>query len=73
LHTAIEAYLMMDAILKRMSKECPGTPAITIFDSILTNMPEAIQPILRILIEELTKFVGYQPRIGIDNYSMNLK
>lgn len=63
----IEAHLMLDVIVKRISKELPGTVIMTIHDSILTVTGiDNTEGIKQIMVEELTKFVGYEPRIAIE-------
>jgi hypothetical protein len=64
---SIESHLMLDLILKRIYKELPGTIAITIHDSIMTGvLTDNVKSIKKIMIEELTYFVGFQPQIKID-------
>ncbi len=60
----IESYLMLDVILKRIYKELPGTIAVTIHDSIMTGiLTNNIEAVKKIMIEELTSFVGFPPKI----------
>jgi hypothetical protein len=64
---SIESHLMLDLILKRIYKELPGTIAITIHDSIMTGvLTDNVESVKKIMIEELTYFVGFQPQIKID-------
>jgi hypothetical protein len=60
---SIESYLILDVILKRIYKELPGTIAITIHDSIMTNN---VEPVLKIMKDELTFFIGFEPKIEIE-------
>jgi hypothetical protein len=60
---SIESYLILDVILNRIYKELPGTIAITIHDSIMTNN---VEPVLKIMKEELTFFIGFEPKIEIE-------
>lgn len=63
----IEAYLMLDVILKRIYKELPGVVAITIHDSIMTGiLTNNVDAVRKIMIEEFTKFVGFSPQIKIE-------
>lgn len=60
---SIESYLILDVIMKRIYKELPGTIAITIHDSIMTNN---VEPVLKIMKDELTFFIGFEPKIEIE-------
>jgi len=63
----IESYLMLDIILKRIYKELPGTIAITVHDSIMTGvLTNNVEAVKKIMIEELTFFVGFRPQINIE-------
>jgi hypothetical protein len=63
----IESYLMLDIILKRIYKELPGTIAVTVHDSIMTGvLTNNVEAVRKIMIEELTFFVGFQPQIKIE-------
>lgn len=63
----IEAYLMLDVILKRIYRELPGTVAITIHDSIMTGvLTNNVEAVRKIMVEELTYFVGSPPQIKIE-------
>jgi len=54
-------------ILKRIYKELPGTIAITIHDSIMTGiLTNNVKSVLKIMKEELTKFIGASPQIKIE-------
>lgn len=64
----VEAYLMLDVILKRIYKELPGTVAITIHDSIMTGiLTDNVNAVRKIMVEELTKFTGFRPQIKIED------
>ena len=64
----IEAFLMLDVILKRIYKELPGVVAITIHDSVLTGiLTNDINAVREIMVEELTKFTGFRPQIKIED------
>lgn len=66
----IESYLMLDVILKRIYKELPGTIAITIHDSIMTGiLTNNVEAIKNIITEEMTFFIGFEPKIKIENES----
>jgi len=63
----IESYLMLDVILKRIYKELPGTIAITIHDSVMTGiLTNNVEAVRKIMTEELTYFVGFSPKIKIE-------
>ena len=63
----IESYLMLDVILKRIYKELPGTIAITIHDSVMTGvLTNNVEAVRKIIIEELTFFVGFPPQVKIE-------
>ncbi|MDP3445939.1 MAG: hypothetical protein Q8T08_24020, partial [Ignavibacteria bacterium] len=63
----IESHLILDVILKRIYKELPGTIAITVHDSIMTGaITNNVEAISKIMIEELTFFVGFAPNIKIE-------
>ena len=63
----IESYLMLDIILKRIYKELPGTIAVTVHDSIMTGiLTNNVEAVRKIIIDELTSFVGFQPQIKIE-------
>lgn len=65
----IESYLMLDVILKRIYREHPGTIAITIHDSIMTGiLTNNVEEVTKIMNEELTRFVGFEPKVVIENY-----
>lgn len=64
----IEAYLMLDIILKRIYKELPGTIAITIHDSIMTGiLTNNVEAVRKIMIDEFEYFVGFPPQIKIED------
>lgn len=64
---SIESYLMLDVILKRIYKELPGTIAITIHDSVMTGvLTNNVEVVKKIIIEEMTFFVGYPPQIKLE-------
>lgn len=63
----IESYLMLDVILKRIYRELPGTIAMTIHDSIMTGiLTNNVEEVRKIMEEELTFFVGFAPKIKIE-------
>ena len=70
----IEAFLMLDVILKRIYKELPGVVAITIHDSVLTGiLTNDINAVRKIMVEELTKFTGFRPQIKIEENNRILR
>ncbi len=63
----MESYLMLDVVMKRIYRELPNVVAITIHDSIMTGvMTNNVVAVRRILIEELTNFVGFRPNVIIE-------
>jgi hypothetical protein len=70
----IESYLILDLILKRIYRELPGTIAITIHDSIMTGiLTDDAEAVRKIMVEELTSFVGFSPKIKIEDYRSYLE
>lgn len=70
----IESYLMLDVILKRIYKELPGTIAVTVHDSIMTGvLTNNVESVRKIMIEELTYFVGFTPNIKIEGNIEGIK
>lgn len=66
----IESHLILDVVLKRIHREMPGVVAITIHDSIMTGMlTNNVEALKKILIEELTKFVGFRPQVSLEAYN----
>ncbi len=64
----IEAYLMLEVVLKRISRELPDTIAITIHDSIMTGvLTNNVKAVKNIISEELKNFVNYPPKIKIED------
>ena len=71
---SIESFLMLDVILKRIYKEHPGVIAITIHDSIMTGiLTDEVEAVRKIMIEELNSFVGFSPKIEIEDYERYLE
>jgi len=62
---SIESYLILDIILRRIYKELPGVPAISIHDSIMTTA-DNVEAVHKIMLDELRAFVGYEPRIEVE-------
>lgn len=63
----IESYLMLDIVLKRIYQELPGTIAVTVHDSIMTGvLTNNVEAVRKIIIEELTFFIGFQPQIKVE-------
>lgn len=63
----MEAYLMLDVIVKRIYRELPGVVAITIHDSIMTGvLTNNVEAVKNIITEELTNFVGFRPNVSIE-------
>jgi hypothetical protein len=70
----IESYLMLDRILKRIYKELPGTIAVTVHDSIMTGiLTNNVEAVRKIMIDELTSFVGFPPKIKIEEKKGDIK
>jgi len=65
---SIESYLILEVILKRIYRELPGVVAITIHDSVMTGiLTNNVEAVRSIMIEELTAFVGFAPKIKIEH------
>jgi hypothetical protein len=65
----IESYLMLDVVLKRIYRELPGVIAITIHDSIMTGiLTDDVEAVRKIMADELANFVGFAPKIEIEDY-----
>lgn len=63
----IESYLMLDIILKRIYRELPDTIAITVHDSVMTGiLTNNVEAVKNIMTEELNAFVGFPPKIKIE-------
>jgi len=63
----MEAYLMLDVIVKRIYRELPGVVAITIHDSIMTGvLTNNVEAVKNIITEELTNFVGFRPNVSLE-------
>ena len=60
----IEAEGVLNHCCKRIDKEYPNAPIFTIHDSVLTTM-EYQKNVQRIMNEELTKFVGFPPKLSL--------
>jgi hypothetical protein len=70
----IESYLMLDVILKRIYKELPGTIAVTVHDSIMTGiLTNNVEAVRKIMIDELTFFIGFQPQIKIEGINEEIR
>lgn len=66
----IESHLILDVVLKRIYRELPGVVAITIHDSIMTGvLTNDVEAVKNILIEDLTKFVGFRPQVSLEIYN----
>jgi hypothetical protein len=58
---------MLDIILKRIYKELPDTIAITVHDSVMTGiLTNNVEAVKNIMTEELNSFVGFPPKIKIE-------
>lgn len=64
----IESYLILKVILKRIFKELPDAIAVTIHDSIMTgrNSKKKLEAVKKIMVEELTFFVGNPPILKVE-------
>lgn len=63
----IESHLMLDVILKRIYEELPGTIAVTVHDSIMTGiLTNNVEAVRKIITDELTLFVGFEPKTNIE-------
>lgn len=64
---AIESYLVVDVIAKRISIEFANAPIYTIHDSIVTTKQYA-SSVERIMHEELERVIGHKPKLYIDSW-----
>jgi hypothetical protein len=63
----IESYLLLDVIVKRINKELPKAIIMTIHDSIMTGiLTNDVESVSKIMIQELTFFVGFRPKIEFE-------
>lgn len=63
----IESHIILNLILNRINKEFPGTIGLTIHDSIMTNNnPIHIYRVRKIMVEEFSNFVGFEPKIKVE-------
>lgn len=69
----IESYLKLDVILPRVYQELPGTIAITVHDSIMTGIIKNLWAVRKIMLDELTLFVGYPPQIRVEGNDEEIK
>lgn len=70
----IESYLMIDIVVKRINKELPGVIVITIHDSVMTGvLTNKVEEVRRIMTEELQNFVGFPPRIEIEEQTKEIR
>jgi len=64
----IEAYLMLEVVLKRIDRELPETIAITIHDSVMTGvLTNNVEEVKKIIVDELKSFVGFDPKLAIED------
>jgi len=66
---SIEAYVMLDFIMKRVYKVIPKIIAMTVHDSIMVG--EGIkcnELVKKIMIEEFKEFIGFEPKVKIESY-----
>lgn len=64
---SIESYLLLNVIVKRINKELPKIITMTIHDSIMTGiLTDDVEAVRKIMIEVLTEFVGFPPKIEIE-------
>ena len=61
----IESYIFIDVICKRIAKEYPEAPIITIHDSIATTL-EYEHVVKEIIAEELEKATGHIPQLKLE-------
>jgi len=66
----LEAFLMLEVVLKRIRRELPNTIAITVHDSVMTSvLTDDSKNVKAIITEELENFVGIRPRVKIETFS----
>lgn len=64
---AIESYLVIDVIAKRISKEYPYAPIFSIHDSIVTT-EKYVTSVRQIMKEELSLVVGHEPTLHLERW-----
>lgn len=64
----IESHLILKTITKRIARERPSLPLFTIHDSIVTTVGDE-DYIQKIVLEELTKAVGFPPQLRVEHWS----
>jgi hypothetical protein len=70
----IESYLLLDVIVKRINKELPKVIVLTIHDSIMTGiLTDNVEAVRKIMTEELTFFIGFEPKIEYEGIEPNNK
>ena len=70
----IESHLMLEVVLKRISRELPGTIAITVHDSIMTGiLTNNVEAVRKILTEELAAFVGFEPQTEVEGWEERIE
>lgn len=67
----IESYIIIDIICKRISKEYPQIPLITIHDSIATTK-ENYEIVETYMKKVLTELIGYPPKLKIERWQQNM-
>lgn len=70
----IESYLLLNVIVKRINKELPNVIVMTIHDSIMTGiLTDDVEAVRKIMNDELTFFIGFQPQIKIESIVKELR
>jgi len=61
----LESHIMLHVVAKRLQKEHPKAPIFTVHDSIMTT-PEHADLVKNIMLEELTRCVGFTPSLALE-------
>jgi hypothetical protein len=64
---ALESYIIIEIVCKRITKERPQAPIYTIHDSV-SSTAEHIEYIRMVMEEEFRKIVGVEPKLDISNW-----
>lgn len=64
---AMEAHIILDRVVGRITRECPDVPLYTVHDCVAT-IPEHIEYVKRVMSEELYQAVGLYPPLKIESW-----
>ncbi|GAA4289848.1 hypothetical protein [Aestuariibaculum suncheonense] len=68
---AVESYLVIDVIAKRISIEHPEAPIFTIHDSTATTQA-FVRPVTQIMKHELKSAIGYEPKLHVERWNKRI-